>query len=151
MGIAEMAYRYSRELARPTVQRIVESESGHGHPDAGRLFSGVGEMRMALEPAWLAVMRAAQVGPVGTFERAWALAQAKHVVGETATRVTAQAMRVAGTKALSRNYPVERLFRDAQAGVLMGIRPSDAAYLAGRFELGIAPRGIIIDPRQMRT
>jgi alkylation response protein AidB-like acyl-CoA dehydrogenase len=150
VGVAEAAYRYARELAKPAIARIVESAVGHGHPDAGRLFSAVGDMRLALEPAWLCVMRAAQAGPVGSFPRGLALAQAKHVVGETAVRVTAQAMRVAGPRGLSAEYPVQRLFRDAQAAVLLGITPSDAGYLAGRFELGIAPPGIIIDPSQMR-
>lgn len=151
VGIAEAAYRYAREMAKPVMHKILASEVGHGHPDAGRLFSTVGEMRLVLEPAWLCVMRAATVGPVGSFERGLALVQAKGVVGEMAVKVTSQAMRVAGVRGLSRKYPVERLFRDAQAAVLMGITPSDAAYLAGRFELGIAQAGIITDTSQMRT
>ena len=89
-----------REIAKDTVRRLVDSEVGHGHPDVGRLFTTVGEMKIALEPAWLMIQKAACTGPVGSFARTWALAEAKYVVGETAARVSAQAMRVAGAKSL---------------------------------------------------
>jgi alkylation response protein AidB-like acyl-CoA dehydrogenase len=145
LGVAEAAFRHSREMAREAIARVVSSEVGHGHPDAGRLFTAVGEMKMALEPAWLMVQRAAQTGPVGTFERASALAAAKYVVGETAARVCAQALRTAGARALERSCPVQRLFRDAQAGLVMAIKPDNAAYLAGRFELGVLPDGLRVD------
>lgn len=151
VGIAEAAYRYAREMTKPVMRHILGTEASHGHPDAGRLFSSVGKMRLVLEPAWLCVMRAAQVGPVGSFERGLALVQAKYVVGEMGVKVTAEAMRVAGVRGLDREYPIERLFRDAQAAVLTGIKPSDAAYLAGRFELEVAQTGIITDISQMRT
>jgi alkylation response protein AidB-like acyl-CoA dehydrogenase len=150
VGVAEAAYRYARELARPVIGEILRTQAGHGHPDAGRLFSEIGDMRLTIEPMWLCVMRAAQVGPVGSFERGLALVQAKHLVGEAAVRIVELATRVAGPAGLQREYPIERLFRDAQAAVIMGIKPSDAAYLAGRFELGVAQAGIVIDRSQMR-
>ncbi|QRO01009.1 acyl-CoA/acyl-ACP dehydrogenase [Archangium violaceum] len=144
LGVAESAYRYARELARETMKRTLEGEAGHGHPDAGRLFSTVGEMKISLEPAWLMLKRAALMEPVGSFERTWALAEAKYVVGEMAAKMAQQSIRVAGAKALSRAFPIERLFRDAQAGLVMAIKPDHAAYLAGRFELGVLPSGMTL-------
>ncbi|WP_225408519.1 acyl-CoA dehydrogenase family protein [Stigmatella hybrida] len=142
LGVAESAYRFAREIARENMQRLLATPTGHGHPDVGRLFTTVGEMKISLEPAWLMLKRAALTEPVGSFERTWCLAEAKYVVGETAAKVTQQAIRVAGAKSLSRAFPIERLFRDAQAGLLMAIKPDHAAYLAGRFELGVLPNGM---------
>lgn len=146
LGLAESAYRLSREAARSRIHRIVSSAVGHGHPDAGRLFSSVGQMRIALVPAWLMVLRAAGHTEVGSLARTWALAEAKAVVGETAAAIVSSAMRVAGATALARRSGgLERLFRDAQAGLLMAIKPENAAYLAGRFELGVLPDGLVLD------
>jgi alkylation response protein AidB-like acyl-CoA dehydrogenase len=91
------------------------------------------------------VKRAATAGPVGTFQRSWAVAEAKQVVGELAAKLTAQTLRVVGARSLSKELPVERLFRDAQAGLVMAIKPDHAAYLAGRFELGVLPSGMSVD------
>jgi len=142
LGLAESAYRYARELARDNMRRLLDTPTGHGHPDAGRLFSTVGEMKISLEPAWLMLKRAALTEPIGSFQRTWALAEAKYVIGEMAAKLTQQAIRVSGAKSLSRAFPIERLFRDAQAGLLMAIKPDHAAYLAGRFELGVLPNGM---------
>jgi alkylation response protein AidB-like acyl-CoA dehydrogenase len=144
LGLAAATYREARQLAAQSVRRLLSFEVGHGHPDVGRLFATIGEMRIALEPAWLMLQRAATTGEVGTYQRAWALAEAKHVVGETAAKIASQALRVAGAKALSKRHPIERLFRDAQAGLVMAIKPENAAYIAGRFELGVLPSGLSI-------
>ncbi len=142
LGVAESAYRFARELARENIQRLLATPTGHGHPDVGRIFSTVGEMKISLEPAWLMLKRAALTEPIGSFQRTWALAEAKYVIGEMAARLTQQAIRVSGAKSMSRAFPIERLFRDAQAGLLMAIKPDHAAYLAGRFELGVLPSGM---------
>lgn len=150
LSAAETAYRYARELVRPAMARVVESASGHDHPTVGRTFGAVGRMRIELEGAWASLVSAAHSRPVGSFMRGWALARTKHIVAETACRVVSDAMQVAGVAGLARELPLERLFRDVQAARAMGITPDDAAYLAGRFELGIAPKGIVIDRNLMR-
>ena len=143
LGVAESAYRVAREAARRRVARLLESPSGHGHPDTGRLFTAVGEMRISLVPAWLMVLRAAGIPAVGTLERTWAMAEAKQVVAETASRIAQDGLRVVGAQALMcRHSPFERLFRDIQAGLVMAIKPDNATYLAGRFELGVLPDGM---------
>jgi alkylation response protein AidB-like acyl-CoA dehydrogenase len=144
VGIAESAYRVAREVARKNVKRAVDSPQGHGHPDAGRLFSSIGQMRFALEPAWHMTVRAAQTGDVGGLDRAWSLMQAKYLVGEMVADVTARAIRVVGARSLDTGCPLERLFRDAQAALVMAMKPDHASYLAGRFELGILPYGMTV-------
>ncbi|MEQ1503482.1 MAG: acyl-CoA dehydrogenase family protein [Myxococcota bacterium] len=141
LGVAESAYRVARQAARGRIARLLESSIGHGHPDVGRLFTAVGDLRISLVPAWLMVQRAASIPHVGTLERTWALAEAKQVVAETAARVAQDGLRVVGAQALMRG-PFERLFRDIQAGLVMAIKPDNATYLAGRFELGVLPDGM---------
>ncbi|MEZ4236685.1 MAG: acyl-CoA dehydrogenase family protein [Myxococcota bacterium] len=133
----------ARQAAAGRVQRLLEHPIGHGHPDVGRLFTAVGEMRIGLVPAWLMVQRAASIPEVGTLPRTWALAEAKQVVAETGARIAQDALRVVGATALqARLSPFERLFRDLHAGLVMAIKPDNAAYLAGRFELGVLPDGL---------
>lgn len=48
-----------------------------------------------------------------------ALLQVKPVASEAALQVTAKAMRVCGGAAFAKHLPVERFFRDAQAGAIM--------------------------------
>lgn len=144
LGVALAAYGVARSAARESIARILSQEVGHGHPDAARLFTSIGEMKFALQPAWLNIQRAAQSGQVGSFDRAAKLAAAKYGAAEAAAEITAKAMRVVGAKGLSKKNAVERLFRDAQAGLVMALKPDHAAYLAGRFDLGVPPSGLRI-------
>jgi alkylation response protein AidB-like acyl-CoA dehydrogenase len=144
LGLAAAAHEQARKSATESMARILASEVGHGHPDAGRLFTTIGELKLSLQPAWLMVQRAAQSGRVGTLDRAFRQAAAKYVVAEAVAKVTTQGMRVVGAKGLDKRQPMERLFRDAQAAQVMALKPDHAAYIAGRFELGVPPEGLRI-------
>jgi alkylation response protein AidB-like acyl-CoA dehydrogenase len=97
----------------------------------------VGEMRMRLDAARATLYAAAggppDPDPVAHYGR---MAAAKLFVCQTAVDVCTLAMRTAGGSAYLRSGPVERLLRDAYAGLLLP--PSHDATLQwlGRVELG---------------
>src|SRR6266536_3394068 len=97
----------------------------------------VGEMRMRLDAAraalYAAVARPPDPDPQVHYGR---MASAKLFVCQTALEVCTLALRTAGGSAYLRTAPVERLLRDAHAGLLLP--PSHDATLEwlGRVELG---------------
>src|SRR6266545_1312580 len=97
----------------------------------------VGEMRMRLDAAratlYAAAGRPPDPDPVAHYGR---MAAAKLFVCQTAVDVCTLALRTAGGSAYLRSGPVERLLRDAYAGLLLP--PSHDATLQwlGRVELG---------------
>lgn len=69
---------------------------------------------------------------------AWRFAAAKSVVTNNAIEITDLAMRVVGAAGMSRNYPLERYFRDVRAG--LGNPPGDDTTLTtvGKAALGVS-------------
>ena len=63
----------------------------------------------------------------GRVESFLPLLQAKVVCSETAVRVTADLMTMFGGTAFAARLPFERYFRDARAGLVMGLA-NDVAY-----------------------
>lgn len=150
IGMADAGYRIAREAAKQPMRAIVEGGSGHGHPDAGRVFTEVGRCRLQIQPGWLTVLRAATTGAVGSFERGLALIEARHSVGLMCESVLDSVARIVGLSCIEQIEDLRRLSSDAKLAGLFGVKPSDAAYLAGRFELGVAIPGMEMDPSQMR-
>ena len=63
--------------------------------------------------------------------------EAKAAAGETAIRVTQEAMRTCGGAAFSRHTGIERYFRDAQAGAVMAPTVDVLRDFIGKALLGI--------------
>ncbi len=108
VGIARAAYEVALDYAKTREQfgkAIIENQ--------GIAFM-LADMKVSIEASRLLVWRAAQMARQGRpFEGAEG-SQSKLFAGETAVRVTGQAMQILGGNGFTREYPVERMARDAR-------------------------------------
>jgi alkylation response protein AidB-like acyl-CoA dehydrogenase len=107
-------------VARATVDAAVEHVNTRklGHLPAVR--ARIGRADAAVEAARLAVLEAARrvdEAPGDTETNRWVW-RAKLLAGTTAAEVAASMLEAAGTSAMRRGHPLERLYRDARAGSL---------------------------------
>jgi alkylation response protein AidB-like acyl-CoA dehydrogenase len=107
-------------VARATVDAAVEHVNTRklGHLPAVR--ARIGRADAAVEAARLAVREAARrvdEAPGDTETNRWVW-RAKLLAGTTAAEVAASMLEAAGTSAMRRGHPLERLYRDARAGSL---------------------------------
>jgi isovaleryl-CoA dehydrogenase len=121
LGIGSGAY----ELARQEVARRYPS-------GARRLDSPINQRRMAEMSAQIEAARALLHAAASAFDQGRAPSplpyiQAKVVCSETAVRVTQDLMTMFGGTAFAARLPFERYFRDARAGLVMGLA-NDQAY-----------------------
>ncbi len=108
VGIARAAYEVALDYAKTREQfgkAIIENQ--------GIAFM-LADMATSIEAARLLVWRAAWLGAQKQpFEKAEG-SMSKLFAGETAVRVTTQAMQILGGNGYTREYPVERMSRDAK-------------------------------------
>ena len=108
VGVARAATEFATEYARTRVQ--------FGRPigqNQGVAFQ-LADMAASVDAARLLTWRAAWMARAGKpFERAEG-SMSKLVAGETAVRVTEQAIQILGGNGYTREYPVERWHRDAK-------------------------------------
>ena len=115
LGVAAGAMEWTREL--------VLSRQRQHDPEVQRAFA---EMEVLLESGRAVLYRHGH--EVAAFDRADALTVpellargnlAKYVASENALRVTQLTLEVAGGQGFHRRFPLERMYRDARAGVIM--------------------------------
>ncbi len=108
LGIARAAYEYALEYAKERVQfgrPIIENQS---------IAFALADMATSIDATRLLVWRAAWMAASGQrFENAEG-SMAKLTAGETAVRVTEQALQILGGYGYVREHPVERWYRDAK-------------------------------------
>ncbi len=108
VGIARAAYEVALDYAKTRVQfgrPIVENQ--------GIAFK-LADMKTSIDASRLLVWRAAWMARSGKrFESAEG-SMSKLYAGETAVRVTGEAMQILGGNGYTREYPVERMARDAK-------------------------------------
>ncbi|MFI9306475.1 acyl-CoA dehydrogenase family protein [Streptomyces triculaminicus] len=107
VGIARAAYEVALDYARTRVQ--------FGRPiidNQGVAFQ-LADMRTRIDAARLLVWRASWMASAGRLFTAAEGSMSKLFAGETAKKVTAQAMQILGGNGYTREYPVERMHRDA--------------------------------------
>ncbi|MEU3353951.1 acyl-CoA dehydrogenase family protein [Streptomyces sp. NPDC037389] len=107
VGIARAAYEVALDYARTRVQ--------FGRPiidNQGVAFQ-LADMRTRIDAARLLVWRASWMATAGRPFTAAEGSMSKLFAGETAKQVTAQAMQILGGNGYTRDYPVERMHRDA--------------------------------------
>ena len=108
VGIARAAYEYALEYAKQREQfgrPIVENQA---------IGFTLADMKMEIDASRLLVWRAAWMGRQGKrFENAEG-SMSKLFAGETAVKVTERAMQILGGNGFTREYPVERMARDAK-------------------------------------
>lgn len=108
IGIARAAYEVALDYARTREQfgkPIIENQA---------IAFKLADMATSIEASRLLVWRAAWMARQGkTFENAEG-SMSKLFAGETAVRVTTDAMQILGGNGFTREYPVERMARDAK-------------------------------------
>jgi acyl-CoA dehydrogenase len=108
VGIARAAYEYALDYAKERVQfgkPIVENQA---------IAFTLANMKMEIDAARLLVWRASWMGRAGhRFENAEG-SMSKLKAGETAVWVTERAMQILGGNGYTREFPVERMHRDAK-------------------------------------
>ncbi|MFF5129391.1 acyl-CoA dehydrogenase family protein [Streptomyces syringium] len=107
VGIARAAYEVALDYARTRVQ--------FGRPiidNQGVAFQ-LADMRTRIDAARLLVWRASWMAATGKSFTSAEGSMSKLFAGETAKTVTAQAMQILGGNGYTREYPVERMHRDA--------------------------------------
>ena len=108
VGIARAAYEIALDYAKTREQ--------FGRPiiDNQAIAFALADMKTDIDASRLLVWRAAWMAKQGkTFEAAEGSMSKLHA-GETAVRVTGQAMQILGGNGYTRDYPVERMARDAR-------------------------------------
>jgi acyl-CoA dehydrogenase len=108
VGIARAAYEYALDYAKERVQfgrPIIENQA---------IAFALADMKMEIDAARLLVWRAAWMGRSGQdFENAEG-SMSKLKAGEVAVWATERAIQILGGNGYTREYPVERMHRDAK-------------------------------------
>jgi alkylation response protein AidB-like acyl-CoA dehydrogenase len=108
VGIARAAYEYALDYAKDRVQfgrPIIENQA---------VAFLLADMKTSIDASRLLVWRAAWMASQGKRFEAAEGSMSKLFAGETAIRVTGDAMQILGGNGFTREYPVERMARDAR-------------------------------------
>src|SRR5271154_1654881 len=134
VGVARAATEFATEYARTRVQ--------FGRPIGQNQGGAVqlADMAAPVDAARLLTWRAAWMARAGKpFERAEG-SMSKLVAGETAVRVTEQAIQILGGNGYTREYPVERWHRDAKIFTIFEGTSEIQRMLIGRTVTGLDVR-----------
>jgi alkylation response protein AidB-like acyl-CoA dehydrogenase len=128
-------------VARAAVDAAVEHVTARKLDHLPAVRARIGRADAAVEAAHLAVLEAARrvdeaPGDVATNRWVW---RAKLLAGTTAAEVAASMLEAAGTSAMRRGHPLERLYRDARAGSLQPATSDVCADWLGVAALGGDP------------
>ncbi len=108
VGIARAAYEFALDYAKTREQfgrPIIENQA---------IAFILADMKTTIDASRLLVWRAAWMAKQGKPFEAAEGSMSKLYAGETAVRVTGQAMQILGGNGYTRDYPVERMARDAR-------------------------------------
>src|ERR1700728_575376 len=134
VGVARAAVEDAAEYSRTRVQ--------FGRPigaNQGVAFQ-LADMAAAVDAARLLVWRAAWMARQGKAFTAAEGSMSKLVAGETAVRVTEQAIQILGGNGYTRDYPVERWHRDAKIFTIFEGTSEIQRMLVGRAVTGLDVR-----------
>ena len=108
IGIARAAYEYSLDYAKERKQfgrAIIENQA---------IAFALADMRMEIDAARLLVWRASWMGRTGRKFEAAEGSMSKLKAGEVAVWATERAIQILGGNGYTREFPVERMHRDAK-------------------------------------
>jgi alkylation response protein AidB-like acyl-CoA dehydrogenase len=134
VGVARAAAEFATEYARTRIQ--------FGRPigqNQGVAFQ-LADMRASVDAARLLTWRAAWMARQGLPFTAAEGSMSKLVAGETAVRVTEQAIQILGGNGYTREYPVERWHRDAKIFTIFEGTSEIQRMLIGRAVTGLDVR-----------
>ena len=108
IGIARAAYEYALQYAKDRTQfgrAIIENQA---------IAFALADMRMEIDAARLLVWRASWMGRTGRKFEAAEGSMSKLKAGEVAVWATERAIQILGGNGYTREFPVERMHRDAK-------------------------------------
>ena len=108
LGIARAAYEYALDYAKEREQfgrKIIENQS---------IAFALADMKMEIDAARLLIWRASWMGRTGQEFTAAEGSMSKLKAGEVAVWATERAIQILGGNGYTREYPVERMHRDAK-------------------------------------
>jgi acyl-CoA dehydrogenase len=108
LGIARAAYEYALDYAKE------RSQFGRPIIDNQAIAFALADMKMEIDAARLLVWRASWMGRAGKPFDAAEGSMSKLKAGEVAVWVTERAIQILGGNGYTREYPVERMHRDAK-------------------------------------
>jgi alkylation response protein AidB-like acyl-CoA dehydrogenase len=134
VGVARAAFEYARDYARERVQ--------FGRPIGQNqaIAFMLADMRASVDAARLLVWRAAWMARQGIALDDAEGSMSKLVAGETAVRVTEQAIQVLGGNGYTRDFPVERWHRDAKIFTIFEGTSEIQRMIIGRALTGVDVR-----------
>ena len=134
VGVARAAFEYARNYS---VERV---QFGKPIGQNQALAFMLADMQAAVDAARLLTWRAAWMARTGRqFTRAEG-SMSKLVAGETAVRVTEQAIQILGGNGYTRDYPVERMHRDAKIFTIFEGTSEIQRMIIGRAVTGLDVR-----------
>ena len=116
LGIAAGCYELLQEYVAETTLA-----DGRRMPEVETIANRVAKAKVELERSRALLYSAASAWDAGRVKGPQALFEAKVAADELATFVTGEAMTLGGGSAYAKRLPFERYFRDARAGMVMGI------------------------------
>jgi acyl-CoA dehydrogenase len=134
VGVARAAYEYARDYSRTRIQfgRPIGQTEGVAFMLADMAASVDAARLLTWRAAWMARNRKPFVQAEGSMS--------KLVAGETAVRVTEQAIQVLGGNGYTRDYPVERWHRDAKIFTIFEGTSEIQRMIIGRAVTGLDVR-----------
>jgi alkylation response protein AidB-like acyl-CoA dehydrogenase len=134
VGVSRAAFEYARDYARERVQ--------FGRPIGQNqaIAFMLADMRASVDAARLLVWRAAWMARQGIALENAEGSISKLVAGETAVRVTEQAIQILGANGYTRDFPVERWHRDAKIFTIFEGTSEIQRMIIGRAVTGLDVR-----------
>jgi alkylation response protein AidB-like acyl-CoA dehydrogenase len=134
VGVARAAYEYARDYSRTRVQfgKPIGQSEGVAFMLADMAASVDAARLLTWRAAWMARKRKPFVQAEGSMSKLFA--------GETAVRVTEQAIQILGGNGYTRDYPVERWHRDAKIFTIFEGTSEIQRMIIGRAVTGLDVR-----------
>jgi alkylation response protein AidB-like acyl-CoA dehydrogenase len=136
LGVA----RAANAFATAHVTRRVHANTGANLAAYQGVRFQVADMATTLHTAYLSLLHAAVTADTDPLEALPAMNMAKYVCNTAALTVADTAMQVAGGHGFLRSNPLERHYRDARAGAVMGANLGALRDMIGKAALGLDPR-----------
>lgn len=136
LGVA----RAANAFATGHVTRRVHTNTGANLAAYQGVRFQIADMTTVLHTAYLSLLHAAVTADTDPLDALPAMNIAKYVCNTAAISVADTAMQVTGGHGFLRSNPLERHYRDARAGAVMGANLGALRDMIGKAALGLDPR-----------
>lgn len=136
LGVA----RAANAFATAHVTRRVHTNTGANLAAYQGVRFQIADMATTLHTAYLSLLHAAVTADTDPMDALPAMNMAKYVCNTAAIAVADTAMQVTGGHGFLRSNPLERHYRDARAGAVMGANLGALRDMIGKAALGLDPR-----------